>query len=285
MNYEKIITESFKLSWKNRSLWVFGMFVAGVTGSDFDFGREIDLETFDPYAFEFDIAEMLPWMLGILAVVVIFSVLYLIAKTALIDAVNKLTRGGVYSFSDSYSCGLTYFWRMLGMSFLAYGLLFLLVIILVVFAVVMSAINDWLILVALLIGLPVFLFGVFTVFSTVELGSRALVVRNVSIGDAAHEGWTLFWSHKTESFMIFLAFFVTSIALAIGTMIFFGILSLSLAFSGGSMMLLVPVNIMYFIVVGGIFGTFLSALYTIFYFRLLEPPRPVSQNPTPISGA
>lgn len=284
MNYEEIIKDSLKLSWKNKSLWFFGMFIAGVSGFNLDLGSELNLDSFDPYAFNFDMAELMPFILGLFAVFVFFGVLYLIAKTALIDAVNRLTRGGVYRFSDSFSSGLTYFWRMLGMSFFAYGLLFLLMIVLVVITIVMAAVNEWLILLAVLIDLPVLLFGLFAVISTVELGSRALVVRDVSIGDAAHEGWSLFWSHKIESFMIFLTFVVSSIVIGIATMIFFGIVSLPLVFSGLSLMLLTPLNIAYSIVVGGMFGTFISALYTIFYFRLLEPPRPVAQSSIPVAG-
>lgn len=284
MNYEKIITESLKLSWKNRSLWFFGVFIAGVSGTKFEFNSDLNLETFDPYDFDFDMAELLPWILGAIALLLFFGALYLIAKTALIDAVNKLTRGGVYRFSDSFSSGLTYFWRMLGMSFFSYGLLLLLMMVLIVITVAMAAINKWLILVALLIDLPVFLLGFFAVFSTVELGSRALVVRDVSLGDAAYEGWSLFWTHKIESFMIFLTFMVSSIVIGITTLIFFGILSLALNFSGGSTLLSMPINIVYSIVVGGMFGVFISALYTIFYFRLLEPSGPVDQTPVPMSG-
>jgi len=284
MNYEEIIKDSLKLAWRHKSLWFFGMFIAGVSGSNFDFGSELNLETFDPYAFDFDMAELMPFILGMFALAVFFGVLYLIAKTALIDAVNKLTRGGVYRFSDSFSTGLTYFWRMLGMSFFAYGLLFLLMIILVVITIAMMAVNEWLILIALLIDLPVLLFGFFGVISTVELGSRAMVVRDASIGDAAHEGWNLFWAHKTESFMIFLTFVVSSIAIGIATLMFFGMVSLPFIFSGVSLMMLTPLNIAYSIVVGGMFGTFVSALYTIFYFRLLEPPRPVARTPIPAAG-
>jgi len=284
MNYEEIVKDSLRLAWRNRSLWFFGMFIAGVSGFNLDLSNELNLDTFDPYSIDFNMAELMPIILGLFALMAFFGVLYLIAKTALIDAVNRLTRGGVYRFSDSFSSGLTYFWRMLGMTFFAYSLLFLLMIVLVVITIMMAVVNEWLILIAVLIDLPVFLFGFFAVISTVELGSRALVVRDVSIGDAAHEGWKLFWSHKTESFMMFLAFVVSSIAIGIATMIFFGIVSLPLVFSGLSLMLLIPLNIAYSIVVGGMFGTFISALYTIFYFRLLEPPRAVAQSSIPVAG-
>jgi len=284
MNYEKIIKESIKLAWQNKSLWFFGMFVAGVSGSNFDFGTELNIETIDPNSFDFDIAELMPWILGMIGIMVVFGVLYAIAKTALIDAVNKLTRGGNYRFADSFSSGITYFWRMLGMSIFSFGLLLLLMAVLVVITIAMAAVSKWLIPVAIIIDLPVFLIGIFTVSSIVQLGSRALVVRDVSIGDAVHEGWRLFGAHKTECFMIFLTFVISSIAIGIATLIFFGIVSLPFIFSGGNMIFMVPLNIVYSIIVGGSFGTFTSALYTGFYFRLLGPPRPAIQPSIPLSS-
>ena len=115
MNYGKIVEDSFSLGWKYKSLWFFGLF-AGSFG-EFNFQYEAD-EPFDFETLEYDsyqsvLEYLAPILAAVLVIVFVLSILRLICSPALVDVVNKITRGGTYNFWDSYSRGLDFFWRYL----------------------------------------------------------------------------------------------------------------------------------------------------------------------------
>lgn len=274
MNYGKIVEDSFGLAWKYKTLWIFGLF-AGSLG-EFNFQYETD-EPFDFETLEYDsyqgILEYLaPIMAAILIMVFVLSILRLICSPALIDGVNKITRGGTYKFWDSYSRGLDFFWRYLGLN-----VLFIAVIVGVTIVTLgIAVLIHWLLLFLMFPVIMIFGFVGGTVFGLAE---RSLIVRDNSIGDALEEGWVLFKTNIGKCIVIMLITFGLAFGMAIvlallGFMLYFPInllvggiteniaLTFLLAFILG-----LPVSI----VLGGFGGTFLHSLYTLFLFRAGRP--------------
>ena len=282
MNYGKIVEDSFSLGWKYKSLWFFGLF-AGSFG-EFNFQYEAD-EPFDFETLEYDsyqsvLEYLAPILAAVLVIVFVLSILRLICSPALVDGVNKITRGGTYKFWDSYSRGLDFFWRYLGINVLFAAVMIGVIIVSLGIAVLI----HWLIF---FLMIPVIMIFGFVGSSVFGLAERSLVVRDNSIGDALEEGWLLFKNNIGKCIVIVLIIFGLALALAIvlalmGFMFYFPInllvggiteniaLTFVLAFILG-----LPVSI----VLGGFGGTFFHSLYTLFYFGLVDPSTPYAAHP------
>ena len=282
MNYGKIIEDSFGLGWKYKSLWFFGLF-AGSLG-EYNFQYEAD-EPFDFETLEYDsyqgILEYLaPIMAAILVMVFVLSILRLICSPALIDGVNKITRGGTYKFWDSYSRGLDFFWRYLGLNVLFAAVMIGMIII----SFGIAALIHWLML---LLMIPVIMIFGFVGSSIFGLAERSLVVRDNSIGDALEEGWVLFKNNigKCIVMLLIMIGLVLGIAIVLGLLGFMIYFPINLLVSGITenialtfvlaFILGLPVSI----VLGGFGGTFFHSLYTLFYFGLVDPSTPYAANP------
>ena len=290
MNYGKIVEDSFGLSWKYKSLWIFGLF-AGSCG-EFNFNYEpqetLDFASIDAASIELSqFIEILneylaPIIAAFLVLLLIFLVIQLICSPALVDGVNKITRGGTYKFWDSYSHGLDFFWRYLGLNVLFTAVM--VGVIIVSFGIAASI--HWLML---LLMFPVIMIFGFVGSSVFVLAERSLVVRDNSIGDALEEGWVLFKNNLGKCIVIFLIVF----GLVLGTVIVLALLGFMFYFPinvivGGitenivlifvlTGILGMPVSI----VLGGFSGTFFHSVYTLFYFGLVDPSTPYAANPAP----
>lgn len=281
IDFGELINRAFRLAWQHKSLWVFGLFLNGGGGSfNIDTDKFIEHGAYDYGKFEgarqffeqnlgMAIGAIVLWILLIVLVMIICSA---ISKGAMIDGVNNITRGGHYRFSNSFSRGLDFFWRILGISILGFMVVVALILGVIGIAAVVS---PW----TLFMTVPLLIVAGFFIYHTFELAQVALVARDVSIGDALHEGYTLLMNNLGNCFVMSLVL----IGIGIGFAIVIGILGL---------MLFVPLNLMVgsmtngllaavmlglfiglpiSLVLGGFSGTFFEAIYIQFYFRLVEP--------------
>jgi len=295
IDFGALISRSFQIAWRHKSLWVFGLFLNGGGGSynldtnewfarnryDFDPGRYEGLEHFFE---EFAVPVLGVVVLALLAFILIMVVCSLIAKPAMIDGVNNITRGGQYRFGSSFSRGLDFFWRFLGITMLALVIFVALILGVVLFA---AAISPW----TLLFTIPLFLLAGFFIWHTFELAQVAMVARDISIGDALQEGFTLLTRNLGNCFIMSLVLF----GLGIGFFIVIGILTLMFFFplnmmvgsmAGGTLgavMLGFFIGLPVSLVLGGYAGTFFESLYIQFYFRLVEPA-PTYATPDPAAS-
>jgi hypothetical protein len=300
LDYGNIIRRSFGIAWRNKSLWLFGLF-AGSAGEKFHIDlplpeaeeliglslSEFPLEMFEP---------LLPlvWPLAMLAF--LFMVVHYISVPALVDAVNRLARGGVYSYSSSFSAGLSFFWRYVGIVVLVLVIGAACGIVAVLTATVCFGLNEALGYLFILFMIPVSLVLIFIAVTVIALSVRAVVVRNVSILKGLEEGYLLLKHNLWPTFLFFLIFVGLSIGLGIVSMIAWLVASgpiavissllvedtvLALVFG---LVIGLPVSL----VIGGLIGTVLETMYTLFYFELVEPARPAAAAPSgeaPLSGA
>ena len=295
MDYGKMIRDSFALAWKYKSLWIFGLFAGMGGGFNTSFGKhdlaslESDGSTVPIFGqWGTDAPQMLhylqPFLIGLAIFGLVYLVMYCISQPALVDAVNRATRGGTYKFSESFSTGVDFFWRTLGLTILT-----AIVGIIAVGAVVGCVVVAWVIspvlgIITLLPAIPVAICLFIAFIMITNLSLRAMVVRNVSMGDAIEEGYTLLRNHLGKN----VAFFFIMFLLAIGLGVIIGIVTLIvyapivlLAYSLGvplwaafliAVILALPISIP----LGGYMGTFFSSLFTMFYFGLVEPSGPQS---------
>jgi len=300
LDYGRLINTAFNLSWKNKSLWVFGFFAGYGANTDFNYSPSQDdseLEQFSQIFGDFDSFNFDPDQLmtlisaGIILLFVIsilFFITHLIASPALVDSVNKITRGGKYIFSESFSVGIDFFWRFLGITVL--GMITGLVTFLVLFAFGFAAffVNIVLGFASLIILLPILLASIFGIYNIFAIGERALVVRNCSIGDALDEGYTLLKRNIGEILIFFLINIAFMMGLGILAAMIFMMVGIPIAIIGIAseaslyiwVMIGVFVGLPVSFVIGGWSATFFHSLYTVFYFELVES-KPAAESPFP----
>jgi hypothetical protein len=292
MDYGKIIRDSFALSWRHKTLWILGIFAGMGGGFNTSFNKDdIQALSGSPFGGAFgglgeNSAEiwqtLAPYAIGLTVFGLFFVAMHCIAVPGLIDAVNRITRGGMYKLSESFSTGIDFFWRTLGMI-----ILLIVTISVVTIALIVMVVLSWMAtmplgVITLLLALPVF-FGTLIVGASVyNLALRAMVARNVSIGDAIAEGYGLFRMHLGKSIIFLLITFGLAIALTIAvglvTILVFAPIGL-LAYSFGlavwqAFLLAVILSLPVTIPIGGYMGVFHSSMYTMFYFALVEPEGP-----------
>ena len=288
MNYGRIVEDSFKFAWRYKSLWVFGL-LAGSGGGNFN----LDLGQSDmsglgksgvmPYeSFEEIWQIILPILAAIIVIGLLFFLLHLICSPALVDAINKIARGGTYRFSDSYSRGIDFFFRKLGLT-----LIFIAAVMGVILLGILPIVA--LHLFGILLTLPIFAAGIYFAITLYSLAERAMVVRDTSIGNAIDEAYILMKQNFSKCLIMALIFIGLSfgigiVLLMVAAIFFFPINMLVHSISESKMIIFVLALILGLpisLVVGGFIGTFFHSLYTLFYFGLVEPNSPYAKPTTP----
>ena len=291
VDFGNLIQRSLEIAWRYKTLWIFGLFAGGIDALNFDWTKKVHSEQVDMgFAYDWferlnlptdlippDFAVLGAILLWALALGLLFFICYLIAQPAIIDGVNKVTRGGQYSFGTSFSRGADFFWRFFGITLVEIFAAIAVVAVVVVLAIVLT----WY---SLLLTIPCALVVFFFVYHTFGLAEVALVARNNQIADAIAEGWDLLMRNKANCFIMTLIL----IGLAIGFFIVVSLVTLIFYLPINMLVLGVTENLVAILlmalfiglpvalVVGGYTGTFFNALYVQFYFRLVEPPQPVT---------
>jgi len=270
VEYGKIVSDAFGYAWRHKSLWIFGVFAAG-GGSynvDFSWGEEMAVAApSDAAAF---LERFGPMILAFAALGALMLLISMIFTPALIDAANRLARGGVYTFGQSFSRGVDFFWRFLGLTalWILTGIGFGIV-------VLMLSIVPFFIIVAIPVGFA----GFFLLLMAAMIGQRALVVRDISIADAYEEGFKLVLGNIGSCvgmalLTIGLGILMAIILLPAGYILYypFNHAAATLADDPVSRMILtmlfgLPVSL----VIAGFTGAAMTNLFTLFYFGLVDP--------------
>jgi len=289
IDFGYLIQRSFQIAWRYKTLWIFGLFAGG--GDAFNLNwtdrierRQVDMDfaydLFDRLGIPYDVIPPQLAVLGaiilwILALVLLFFICYLIAQPAIIDAVNKITRGGQYRFGTSFSRGADFFWRFFGITMVEIFSVLALIAIVVILAIVLTPFS-------LLLTIPATIVVGFLLYHTFALAEVAMVARNNQIADAIAEGWGVLMRNIGNCFIMTLI--MIGLTIGIGIVVFilalifylpinllvFGVTENLVSILILAVMIGLPVSL----VIGGYTGTFFNALYVQFYFRLVEPPQP-----------
>ncbi len=306
MDYGHLINRALSLAGRYKALWIFGMFALTGLSNNVDFstpivfgeGNFMDPETIEQFDPEMLTAMFEGFWPALVALLLLNLIMQLISRPALIDAANRILRGGTYSFATTWSSGLNFFFRYLGLALLILLIMIgTLIVTIALFTLIaaglgagfggggdsapgfMQGLGVVIVIFFILIVFPLFLLLSWAAYTIHALAARSLVVRDSGVFDALTEGWQLFWGNLGKSFLVGLIWFL----LMIGMSILLGIIGLLLytpinmalanMFGMGAMyvivMLLIGIPVTF--LVGGFFGCFSEHYYTIFYLELVEP--------------
>ena len=303
MDYGQIVSESFRLSWRHKLLWIFGLFASGgPTGFNLDMldRDEFNFEEMDILrdslqdmgigGGDFPLELLAPLLLAAGLMFLVFITMHLLSIPALIDAVNRLKRGnGIFRLGQSFSVGIDFFLRMLGLVLLMAAAVIMMMGVGILVIVVTIAIHWALTIMAALVIVPCFLVLIWVVTNVTSLAERSMVVRNAGIAGTIEEAWHLFRRNPKENFVIFLISIGLNIGIGLTAFIAWMIMGIPIAIVAlglgmsfiPTIFLVILIGLPGSLVIGGFTGAALFNIYTLFYFELVEPSQRKVPMPAP----
>ncbi len=299
MDFGEVLTKAWKIIWKYKILWLFGIFAScsGGGGGGGGGGSSSGVQySGDPYN---NMNYIEPWAIGL---IIAAAVLLMIIIIAIVMAVSTVGRIGLVqgtqladadddtqiTFGGLFSSMKPYFWRVLGLNLLI-GLGFFVIIMILIFIMIFGAIFT--LGIGLICLLPLFclLIPVFWVLTTfIEMANVAVVVEDLSVIDGIKRGWEVFKDNLGEmvlmglilvfggmivGFIIAMPMILTMIPLMMG--VFAAIMGDTAALAAGGVIISGICCLAYLpvlIVISGIIRAYIGTAWTLTYLRLTKGP-------------
>jgi hypothetical protein len=214
MDFAALLKRTWEITWKHKILWVFGLF-ASCSGQSYQFNasgpsRSVQYE-FGPGEFPqmerfFEqYGEELALGIGILflcmcLLMLVSWVIGALAQGGLIAGFSMAQEGQTVDFRSVWDQGVKFFWRILIINFipLALGLL----------AILLIVISFGLCLLPLIcLALPIAL----AVSVFVKLSSNAVVVEDLTVGEAIEKAWMIMQTQLGELVVVGLLLIVAGV--------------------------------------------------------------------------
>jgi hypothetical protein len=304
MQFGEVLSRAWKIIWRFKVLWIFGILAScgsgggGSGGGNNGFpnnGGNWDGPNLPP-GWEANLVPIIiAVVIGILLLSIIVVVISTVGRVGLIRGASRADEGETHlAFSELWTDSLPYFWRVVGLNLLVF-LLSLVAILLVGLPLVLGALatvagaNSSDVPVGLLAGLPLFfcLLCLFIPISwvvnlVVEQAVIAIVTENLGIMDGVRRGWAVVRRNLGNVIVMAIILYggrwVVSLILSIPVIA--ALVPVGLAFFMGAqngevptaaigmiialMCVLVPL----FIVVNGILQAYISTAWTLTFRRL-----------------
>ncbi len=268
-----IIRDSFKLAWKHKYLWLFGLFLAGSGGGNY--GGDFEPSDIDA-AYEWLLAALVAIVLITLVVVIVVMVLHVISKSALIYNVYQIETGGAHSLSGGWDFGMKRFWPMLGLTLLQVVILIAFLAVLALIVIGLFVAHVALGFLSLLFALPALFAGLMAVSLTWAYAERFVALETRGVIEALGEGVSLVRSQWKPSILVLLVKIGIGIAFAVGMMgvgaaLFLPAVALWLMSKPLAIVYGILVLLPFTILLTAYIGTFDSAVWTKVFLQLRAP--------------
>ncbi|MEI6040338.1 MAG: hypothetical protein WCP93_03245 [Candidatus Berkelbacteria bacterium] len=190
MHYLTLLKKAYQTTLKHKFLWIYGIFVASVTGvymggnnfSEKDW-KDLPFQKEQVFSFFEQHATILAWSaFGFVLLLMICGILSLISQGALISAGAKLNKDEKTDFHSSLEVGLKHFWRVWGLGIILCLLGFTSLIVLLL--PLLFFLASKLILLAMVLVVPSILLFIgltFVLSAAVPYAVRILVLEDKSI--------------------------------------------------------------------------------------------------------
>ncbi len=245
MNYEMLLKDAWRMTWRNRFMWVLGLFAGGASAGASYNGSINGSMPVGPGngsppnvspAMREAFSSAIRWVSENLAFIVILVVLAtaillmllvvsFIARGAVVRTAVDLEAGQPTSLSAAWRAGRQLFWRQVRLSLVLAGIaicvaLALGVLVMTAYFGVSTIGGGWPlgIVLALIIGMPAILLlfvGVTVLSIVVNYAQRAIVVDDVGAVDSLRFGWRTFRAHVSASIITWLVSIATMIGAGI----------------------------------------------------------------------
>ena len=316
MDFGEVLGSGWKIIWKHKILWIFGIFAGcargGGGGGGGGSGSRVTSPSNGPFGQNpFPQAEQFfnnfgEWIGNHVWVVVLFVVvlLLLIVLSVFLGTIGRIgvvrgTRkadGGAerLGFGELWSESLPFFWRVFGLSFLL-GLAFLVILLpLILFGVVTAGIGFLCLIPLFCVMVPVF----WILALVVRQAESAMILENLGITDGVKRGWGVFKQNVGPMLIIWLILavigVVVGIVIVIPILIVFVPAVIALISSTGAgtnpnfsftpLIIAGLCTVVYFpflLVFNGILTAYIESVWTLTYLRLTRPKEIIPES-TPV---
>jgi hypothetical protein len=304
MDYGKILSRAWQITWRWKVLWIFGFLASLGSGGGSGGGGGSGMNNGNRGAGNFPNFDMSPEIGGLIIALVcvaliigiILWVLSIISRGALIAGVQQVEDEGQTSFGSAWRVGLSRFWTIFGVGFLAALPILIIVLVLIGVGIAVAvgagynftnAMSDralGIILPALACLIPLACVTVVlaVVLSQIQLyAERAAILEGKGWIDAFKRGWQVLKTNLGPTIVFWLIFLVIGgvlaaivvggiVALAVPAVALFGNSNPNalavVTMCGGAL-----IGFVILAVVGAIVQTFTSTTWTLVYRQLTRP--------------
>ena len=247
MDYGKIVTDGWKITWENKYLWVLG-FLAALTSTRTNSSYNFSSSDFDPAMFDPEQIALISgaiMALTCLAVLVglLLVVVGLVARGGLITAVYKISTGKEMTLRQAFGAGTAKIWPILGMNLLLYLPFILMGVVIFVAVMIMFAgalgtavsydtlmLEEWdaTTMESLVAGLGVvficlmllccvlFILGIALNFIN-AFAFRGIMIQNMGVMESISHSWQLIKQNFSEVLVLSILFLIIGIIYGILT--------------------------------------------------------------------
>jgi hypothetical protein len=308
MNYGEVLTRAWKIVWKFKVLWIFGIFASCSTGNG---GPDVNYQlpsselppqfgqfTTNPERFFNDFWWIFVLLICLTCVLVLLAIfLSTIGRIALIKGTLRAEEGAErMGFMELFNASTPYFWRVFGLSILLFFVFFVAVMfgVLVLMAAAMLTFGVALIC---LVPLCCLMIPVMWAVSVIlEQAYIAIVVEERGIADGLTRGWEVVKIHwepmLVMGVILILGAMIAGFIIAIPIIMITFPLFFALGFSGndslaplavGGICILIYLPVL--ILAGGILKAYVQSAWTLTFLRVTgrgesaEPAAPEAPLP------
>lgn len=300
MDYGQLISQAYRITIKNRFLWIFGIIgaVFGASPQFFNFPSSFNFDPFGLEGFPSESPKIVnelafiehvrpeDWLLLIVLGVLVFSLVIIISVyfqiwsyTALASQTLNIVRGKSGSFREGKHIGERLFWKVLGLKLLI-GLVVLPAILLLAIppllffiAGVNSLAIAFLIIDGMIFFIGIFIYAVMSSIVT-EFSVRILIENNFGVIDSILRGLHLFRNHLGESLLVWVINmalgFVIAIPFIFVSIVFFVIGLVSFIINPWFVLVPIIVFLGILAVIGGVWTVFLFSYWSLAYKHISE---------------
>ncbi|HAT73711.1 MAG: hypothetical protein US30_C0005G0005 [Candidatus Moranbacteria bacterium GW2011_GWF2_36_839] len=296
INYLQIIKDAWKITWKNRYLWWFGFFVTlgGGGGMNYFFnsGEEEKLDPAQNEKILEFFSQNMHWILtfAIIAflLVIIFSILCIIGKGALIASIEKNSKGEVANFKSGWDSGKKNFWKIFIIDF-SLGIFIFLTLLILIAPVAILFVNKNYIIGGILAFLAVLIFIPIAILSSYlkTYGYFYSIFGKLNFWPAVENAYNLFVKNIWASILLSLIFIPLGIILMLVILAILPLLLLVFLILGaigyfalGKITAIVigaigvAIFFLYAIFVKSIYAVFSQAIWILFFHEIATPKIP-----------
>jgi hypothetical protein len=311
MNYGEVLTQAWKIIWKFKVLWIFGIFASCGTGSggggngsnvnyqtsSGDFPPQVERLFANSERFFNDFWWVFALLICLTCVLVLVAIfLSTIGRIALIKGTLRAEEGAErMGFVELFNASTPYFWRVFGLSILLFFVFFVLVMLGVLVFMGATMLTFGIALICL-VPLCCLLIPVMWAINVIlEQAYIAIVAEERGIADGLSRGWEVAKSHWEPMLVmgVILIFGAMIVGLIIAVPMFFIMFPLffTVGVTGGNNMtplvlggLCLLVYLPVLILAGGILKAYVQSAWTLTFLRVTGrglAPEPVSSEPEP----
>ncbi len=209
MDYGEVLTKAWKIIWKHKILWIFGILASfangsggsGGTNTSFSGNETNSFSNIPPEWTEFftdagRVVENMQWWawvligLGILLLAIIFAAIATVGKTGLVSGTKRADKGeDKLHLNELFKDSLHYFWRVFWFNVLAGLAVFFVILIIFVPLILLGIFTAGIGLLCLIPLLCLIIPFSWAVSIVMEQTAIAIIVNNVSIIQGLRDGW------------------------------------------------------------------------------------------------